>query len=254
MRLGLIQNTPKSEGYIQPRWTLKTTYYWQQTFPAHREVTIDHRYLPSVGGVVPMSASDLLKNPLNLEIDRSRGLNRFCIDQAFLNATVRSPNTSWEQHFLEYILVTGANWSGPIKSFRLVVDKGAPNNLVSFCGQGVRKINPTQFEIRASNFVPVSNLSVLFLTPAQPSSAKINMGDHSKTEVNPAALNCDQLWYQRNAIFKTAGYCFHAARAISVFGNAGCVHDNQYDVPLSDRDRQLLNRIQRIESMKRCPR
>src|SRR5262249_665261 len=95
VRLGLIQNTPKSEGYIEARWTLKTTYYWQQTFPAHREVIIDHRYLPSVGGVVPMSASDLLKNPLNLQIDPSRGLNRFCIDQAFLNATMRPPNTSW---------------------------------------------------------------------------------------------------------------------------------------------------------------
>jgi hypothetical protein len=61
VRLRLIQDTPRSEGFIQPRWTLKTTYYWQQTFPAHRKVIVVHEYLPSVGGVVPMTASDLLK-------------------------------------------------------------------------------------------------------------------------------------------------------------------------------------------------
>jgi hypothetical protein len=167
VRLGLIEDTPRSEGYIQPQWTLKTTYFWQQTFPAHQEITIDHRYLPSVGSVVPMTASDILRVPMNLQIDRSKGLNRFCIDQAFLNAMVKSPHPTWEQHFLAYVLVTGANWSGPIKNFRLTVDKGSPDNLVSFCGRGVHKISSTQFEIDASNFIPVSNLAVLILTPAQ---------------------------------------------------------------------------------------
>jgi hypothetical protein len=66
---------------------------------------------------------------------------------------------------LEYILTTGANWSGPIRSFRLVVDKGSSNNLISFCGQGVRKIDPTRFELRKSQFIPASNLYVLIVTP-----------------------------------------------------------------------------------------
>jgi hypothetical protein len=110
----LFQNTPRSEGYIEPRWTLKTTYYWRQTFPAHEEVVIDHRYLPSVGGMVRMSASDLIGNLKNLQIDKSKGLNRFCIDQSFLNAMSATAGAAWEQHYLEYVLVTGANWSGPI--------------------------------------------------------------------------------------------------------------------------------------------
>ena len=61
------------------------------------------------------------------------------------------------------MLSTGANWSGPIRRFRVVVDKGAPGNLVSFCGEGVRKISPTQFEMRKTDFVPNGNLSVLIL-------------------------------------------------------------------------------------------
>jgi Domain of unknown function (DUF4424) len=123
VRLGLIQDAPKSEGYIQPRWTLKTTYYWQETFPAHQEVVIDHRYLPSSWSSYATVASDLLSEPLNLQIDRTKGLNRFCIDQEFLDAMVTpSSNRVWEQHFLEYVLVTGANWAGPIGKFRSVVD------------------------------------------------------------------------------------------------------------------------------------
>lgn len=204
IRDGLIEDTPRSGGHINALWTLKTTYYWRQRFPAGQELTISHRYSPSVGGVVPMPASDFLNQPSILRIDRSQGLNHFCIDQNFLNTMVQSPNAMWAQRYIEYVLTTGANWYGPIKNFRLVVDKGAPENLISFCGQGVRKISPTQFELRASDFVPRSNLSVLILTPEQMDLGSIRNAD-SPTDVR--GLDCGQLWYQRNSIFKTGGYC-----------------------------------------------
>ena len=110
-----------------------------------------------------MTAPGLFQNALNLEIGPST--NRFCIDSAVLNAMVRTTNLMWERDIIGYILTTGANWSGPIKDFRLVVDKESTNNLVSFCAQGVRKIGPTQVEIRISNFMPTSNLSILILSP-----------------------------------------------------------------------------------------
>jgi len=67
-------------------------------------------------------------------------------------------------------------------------------------------------------------------------------------------LSCSELWYERNNIFKDAGYCFKTPRAIRTFGNAGCAYDSESDVPLSDRDRQRVNAIQRIEREKGCPR
>lgn len=253
IHLGLIQDKPKEEG-LNALWTLKTTYYWEQNLPAHQEVFIDHRYLPSVGEVVPMLASDLLNQPSTLGIDQSRRLNRFCIDQDFLNSMVRPRNSAWEQHTIEYVLTTGANWSGPINTFRLVVDKGSPDNLVSFCGQGVHKISPTQFEVRITNFVPTSNLTVLILSPAQPASTDVqNWPGTSDTSTNVATLNCQQLWYQMNNIYKAGGYCFRTPRGISTFGNAGCRYDDQRNVPLSDRDRQVINAIQQLERMKHCP-
>ncbi|MET3334595.1 MULTISPECIES: DUF4424 family protein [Bradyrhizobium] len=248
-RDGLIEASPRSDGSIIPLWTLKTTYYWEQRFPAGQELVVSHRYSPSVGGVVPMPTSAFLNQPSILQIDQSKQLNRFCIDQDFLNAMVRPPNAMWEQRYIEYILNTGANWSGPIRDFRLVIDKGSPNNLISFCGQGVRKISSTQFEVRVSNFVPNSNLSVLILTPAQ---VDLGQARDAGSPTDVTSLDCNALWYQRNSIFKAGGYCFRTPRATNAFGNAGCKYDNIADVPLSDRDRQLVRAIQATERAKRC--
>ncbi|UTD25663.1 YARHG domain-containing protein [Bradyrhizobium sp. WD16] len=66
------------------------------------------------------------------------------------------------------------------------------------------------------------------------------------------AYSCSQLWHARNRIFKDAGYCFHTQRGIRAFGNAGCQYDNQSDVPLSDRDRDRINTIQRLERLQGC--
>jgi hypothetical protein len=67
-----------------------------------------------------------------------------------------------------------------------------------------------------------------------------------------AAQSCDDLWFQRNSIFRGAGYCFKTPRAIRTFGNAGCQYDNEADVPLSDRQRATINRIKSLEASKGC--
>lgn len=136
-----------------------------------------------------------------------------------------------------------------------MVDKGSPDNLVSFCGQGVRKVGLTQFEARAASFIPTSNLSILILSPAQPEPSDVqNVGADRDGSTNVMALNCDQLWYQRNSVFKAAGYCFHTPRGISIFGNAGCAYDNVANVPLSDADRRAINTLEQVERIKSCLR
>ena len=65
---------------------------------------------------------------------------------------------------LRYILTTGGNWRSPIGDFRLVVDKGRPDSIVSFCGEGVRRLSPTQFEVRRRNWRPDRDLAVLIVS------------------------------------------------------------------------------------------
>jgi len=41
--------------YLRPRWTLKTTFHRMQTFPAGKDVVVEHVYKPVVGGSVGAS-------------------------------------------------------------------------------------------------------------------------------------------------------------------------------------------------------
>jgi len=64
-----------------------------------------------------------------------------------------------------------------------------------------------------------------------------------------SAQSCGELWYQRNAIYAEAGYCFQTARARSVFG-AGCFPPYG---ELTRTQRAQVNAIQQQERYMGCP-
>jgi hypothetical protein len=153
--------------HLAARWTLQTTYYWEQTFPGRAETLIEHRYKPSVGATVQtgLGAPDAAKESWYDEYKE-----KYCFDYEFLAAVDRARKAAnskfgapFSEERIDYILKTGANWSGPIKDFRLVVDKGAPDSLVSFCGDDIKKLGETQFEMKKTDYTPDGNLSVLIL-------------------------------------------------------------------------------------------
>ncbi|MBX9643498.1 MAG: DUF4424 domain-containing protein [Novosphingobium sp.] len=99
-------------------------------------------------------------------------VTQYCIDKAFLSAfdkkaaeRIKDPDApmAYSETWVGHILSSGRNWRGPIKDFRLVVDKGKPENMVSFCMTGVKKIPPTQFEVRRKKFEPKGELEVLIV-------------------------------------------------------------------------------------------
>ena len=49
-----------------------------------------------------------------------------------------------------------------------MVDKGAADNLVSFCGDDVKKVGDTQFAIKKTDYTPEGNLSILILKKLPP--------------------------------------------------------------------------------------
>jgi YARHG domain len=63
---------------------------------------------------------------------------------------------------------------------------------------------------------------------------------------------CLRLWVARNAIYKDNGFCFKTERAISYFGNAGCMYNYEGDIPMSRYDRARLARIQAEEREMGC--
>lgn len=174
VRLGLVEMHEYDSGQgmrraFAPRWTVKETWFWEQVFPAGRDLVVEHSYTPAVGGSVDtlLAFPDLRDSPEN-----RRYLEEFCIDPDFVAAvdrmrargTEERPVVLGEQR-IRYILTTGGNWRSPIGDFRLVVDKGRPENIVSFCGTGLRRISPTRFEMRRRDWRPDRDLAVLIVVP-----------------------------------------------------------------------------------------
>lgn len=159
---------------FNPAWTYRAAYTWEASFPAGETVTVEHRYKPSVGGTTGVG---FLYEPSDGYDLASEYKTKYCTDESFISAvrkTLPNPEEPWGAPFFEswisYVLTTGANWGGgTIERFRLVVDKGSPENLVSFCGEEVRKIGPTTFEMVRTDFWPERDVEILILD-RQPNS------------------------------------------------------------------------------------
>jgi hypothetical protein len=76
----------------------------------------------------------------------------------------------------------------------------------------------------------------------------VNTGSSSQAQ----ASLCNSFWEERNSYYKEAGYCFHTARAIRRFGNAGCRFDDEAAVPLSRATRNRIAQIVREERRLGC--
>ena len=153
-----------------------------QKFPVGKTIAVEHSYTPIAGGSVG--------GALTPEYRKDAGMGfkdyaaAYCIDKAFLagfdkryaankkKAAARGDEygVAYMEHWLDYVLKSGANWKGPIKNFRLVVDKEKPDNLLSFCMTGVKKISPTRFEVRKTNFEPTQDIKILIAEFYDPSA------------------------------------------------------------------------------------
>ncbi|MBH0066334.1 DUF4424 family protein [Psychrobacter sp. SZ93C1] len=129
-------------------WDSQIIYSWEQTFKANTITKVKHTYKPLVGGSVHLGEEEF---------------PNFCVDASTQKGF--NKNGGRPYHALSYILTTGANWAKPIANFKLTVERD-PNELVSFCWKGkgnVKKVGPTTFEIKESNFVPTHDFDVAFI-------------------------------------------------------------------------------------------
>ncbi|MCB2073218.1 MAG: DUF4424 family protein [Novosphingobium sp.] len=166
---GLAKEDEMFGGRTVPAWDSVTFFVREQSFPAGSTVVVEHEYAPMNGGSV---GGTLHKSVRGTDPDIMRDYKqRYCTDEHFLAGFDRRLEQMdqpgifaiYTETWLSYVLSSGANWKGPIGDFRLVVDKGSTEYLVSFCMDGVRKIAPTQFEVRKTNFEPNRDLDILIV-------------------------------------------------------------------------------------------
>ncbi|MDE2596501.1 MAG: DUF4424 family protein [Sphingomonadales bacterium] len=169
---GLLLHPAREPDMIEPAWSLVTHVTRRQLFPAGKTVEVTHRYAPLAGG----SVGGAFNRQYRQEDYARQRIAQYCVDRDFLAAFDRRQSAGtkggaepfYMEHWIHYLLKPGANWRGPIGDFRLVVDKGRADNMVSFCMNGVRKISPTQFEVRRTNYEPDRNIAVLVIEWVKP--------------------------------------------------------------------------------------
>lgn len=154
-----------------PGWVVKTSAVRQQVFPPTRTVLVEHQYRPSVGSSPDTILRSSLRRSGALAQEVARYRKEYCVQDTFLaeldkRAGANQTNSAkLQERRISYVLKTGANWAGPIRSFKLTIDPGGGDRLVSFC-PGRLKASPAagnMFEYTASDFKPDANLKILVI-------------------------------------------------------------------------------------------
>lgn len=168
---GLAEYDPAGDGYAEsafPLWSIVLRYHWTQTFPAGADLHISHHYENRPGGgLFPWEDP-----PEDFMLD---SVKRYCIDDGTSKAMAKrlAYQTDGETQIMgssyemAYVLRTANSWAGPIGHFRLTVDKAAPENIVSLCGDGIKKTSDTTFVMEKTNFTPDQDLQILVVRSMQ---------------------------------------------------------------------------------------
>lgn len=135
-----------------PLWDVEEVYTWKTIFKANSQTSVSHRYEPSI-------SFDFVTEYTNFGDD----FPNVCAETGFLKSAKEIEMGSARE--LKYLLGPGRNWAGPIGELKVIVDKGDPSSLVSFCGDGVTKTSPTSFEFTRKDYEPKEGevTSVLFV-------------------------------------------------------------------------------------------
>lgn len=138
------------------KWAVAVRYHWTQTFPAGSEISVRHEYENYPPGGIWYWQHPATED-YQREIERE-----YCIDEATSKALTRCQAC----YNITYILGTANTWKGPIGKFKLTIDKGAPQNILSLCAEGVEKTGPTTFVVEKTDYSPPEELRILIAKPS----------------------------------------------------------------------------------------
>jgi hypothetical protein len=166
--LAQVGNDVQGNPLFFPTWSVDTNATKTVSFAPNQSMLLELRYRASVG----TSPDTFLRRPLRTEAGLANQVQRYrssyCIDDAFYNgldklaAAVEANSSKLRERRIYYRLTEGLP-NRPIKEFRLIVDKGRPDWIVSFCVDNLKRTSATTFEMRAVDFVPNQDLRILMI-------------------------------------------------------------------------------------------
>jgi hypothetical protein len=151
----------------QPGWIVKTSAVREQTFPAGKPVSVEHTYRPSVGASTDTILRKGLRQAAAMAPELARYRREYCVTDEFLRKLDRiagdgqANGAGVQERRVSYVLKTGANWAGPIKDFRLSIDPGGKDRLVSFCAGRLKPSAKDALDFQAADFMPDRDIKLL---------------------------------------------------------------------------------------------
>jgi hypothetical protein len=127
-------------------WTYQADFVWDQAFePGETRVEVSYSPLADYW-------SDINRDDFPEIATDGSATQAYCIDDAVRRAFYRSP--SYDILTVTHLFAPSGGWRGPVRHYRLVVDKQRATDLVAFCPLTAKKISPTRFEWTATNYTP----------------------------------------------------------------------------------------------------
>jgi hypothetical protein len=150
-----------------PLWEVVKTYYWTQTFPAHKVLHVRHEYTPMFGYEL-INSEDLASNKPHPN-DPQGEVEHVCVDPSLQKGVA---DRGMEMAWVDYILTTANTWKTPIKDFTLVIDRtrsshvsGVGTQYVSLCWDGpINKPDADHLVAHKTNFIPQKELTIAFIS------------------------------------------------------------------------------------------
>lgn len=178
-------STSNPDEELQATYSIDSTYWWTQTFPAHKSVFVGHSYTPELGGnsigmvshqevwerAIPDIANwphgcyareDFIDASMKEHWPDQYARNTRCV--AEMKAQGLKPG-NYGASYLNYVVSTGSNWKNGIEDFTLNVG-GAAVILAELDGQ--IKAGVGTLDIHKTNFRPQKELLVEFIGVRQP--------------------------------------------------------------------------------------
>lgn len=153
-----------------PLWTLETSFWRRQSFEPGVDVVVEHEYTPIRGGSVASPVGNTPQLYSGEEVEQARA--RYCVEdemEAMMHRLAQDRDhdldyqpINYSSSEVEYLLMPGGNWRGPIGHFRLVVEAPHPQDFVFMCEERAERVAPNRIEINEENFYPWRDLDILF--------------------------------------------------------------------------------------------
>jgi hypothetical protein len=165
-------------GANEPAWSENVYYEWMQTFPAGKVINIHHNYTTTTGGSVLAARTS---KELSEEFTENKPVLTPLWDKPLKSLSASNPalvkTVNNEAHYcvlpiwVEYNLITGANWQGGIKNFQLIISdaSGAPFAVNQFYKNEKVETKGTgdTLTFTMTNFIPTQNILVQYLSLPQ---------------------------------------------------------------------------------------